>query len=145
MKKKLSLNEEIFDIIDEFTFFDDWSDKYQHLIDQGKKIERIEENLKIEKNKIKGCQSNVYFFSKTDDDGIIYFSGESDAAIVQGLMAILFRVFSGRNPNEILSSNADFLNKIGLDKHLSPTRKNGLSHIINAIYTEAKKQKVKQT
>ena len=145
MKKKLSLNEEIFDIIDEFTFFDDWSDKYQHLIDQGKKIERIEENLKIEKNKIKGCQSNVYFFSKTDDDGIIYFSGESDAAIVQGLMAILFRVFSGRNPNEILSSNADFLNKIGLDKHLSPTRKNGLSHIINAIYSEAKKQKVKQT
>ena len=145
MKKKLSLNEEIFDIIDEFTFFDDWSDKYQHLIDQGKKIERIEENLKIEKNKIKGCQSNVYFFSKIDDDGIIYFSGESDAAIVQGLMAILFRVFSGRNPNEILSSNADFLNKIGLDKHLSPTRKNGLSHIINAIYSEAKKQKVKQT
>ena len=71
MKKKLSLNEEIFDIIDEFTFFDDWSDKYQHLIDQGKKIERIEENLKIEKNKIKGCQSNVYFFSKTDDNGII--------------------------------------------------------------------------
>ena len=60
-------------------------------------------------------------------------------------MAILFRVFSGRNPNEILSSNADFLNKIGLDKHLSPTRKNGLSHIINAIYSEAKKQKVKQT
>ena len=145
MKKKLSLNEEIVDIIDEFTFFDDWSDKYQHLIDQGKKIERIEENLKVEKNKIKGCQSNVYFFSKTDDDGIIYFSGESDAAIVQGLMAILFRVFSGRNPNEILSSNADFLNKIGLDKHLSPTRKNGLSHIINAIYSEAKKQKVKQT
>ena len=145
MKKKLSLNKEIVDIIDEFTFFDDWSDKYQHLIDQGKKIERIEENLKIEKNKIKGCQSNVYFFSKTDDDGIIYFSGESDAAIVQGLMAILFRVFSGRNPNEILSSNADFLNKIGLDKHLSPTRKNGLSHIINAIYSEAKKQKVKQT
>ncbi len=145
MKNKLSLNEEIVDIIDEFTFFDDWSDKYQHLIDQGKKIERIEENLKIEKNKIKGCQSNVYFFSKTDDDGIIYFSGESDAAIVQGLMAILFRVFSGRNPNEILSSNADFLNKIGLDKHLSPTRKNGLSHIINAIYSEAKKQKVKQT
>ena len=145
MKKKLSLNDEIFDIIDEFTFFDDWSDKYQHLIDQGKKIERIEENLKIEKNKIKGCQSNVYFFSKTDNDGIIYFSGESDAAIVQGLIAILFRVFSGRNPNEILSTNADFLNKIGLDKHLSPTRKNGLSHIINAIYTEAKKQKVKQT
>ena len=145
MKKKLSLNKEIVDIIDEFTFFDDWSDKYQHLIDQGKKIERIEENLKIEKNKIKGCQSNVYFFSKTDDDGIIYFSGESDAAIVQGLMAILFRVFSGRNPNEILSSNADFLNKIGLDKHLSPTRKNGLSHIINAIYVEAKKQNVKQT
>ena len=145
MKKKLSLNKEIVDIIDEFTFFDDWSDKYQHLIDQGKKIERIEENLKIEKNKIKGCQSNVYFFSKTDDDGIIYFSGESDAAIVQGLMAILFRVFSGRNPNEILSSNADFLNKIGLDKHLSPTRKNGLSHIINAIYSEAKKQNVKQT
>ena len=145
MKKKLSLNDEIFDIIDEFTFFDDWSDKYQHLIDQGKKIERIEENLKIEKNKIKGCQSNVYFFSKTDYDGIIYFSGESDAAIVQGLMAILFRVFSGRNPNEILSTNADFLNKIGLDKHLSPTRKNGLSHIINAIYTESKKQNVNQT
>ena len=145
MKKKLSLNKKIVDIIDEFTFFDDWSDKYQHLIDQGKKIERIEENLKIEKNKIKGCQSNVYFFSKTDDNGIIYFSGESDAAIVQGLMAILFRVFSGRNSNEILSSNADFLNKIGLDKHLSPTRKNGLSHIINAIYSEAKKQNVKQT
>ena len=145
MKKKLSLNEEIFDIIDEFTFFDDWSDKYQHLIDQGKKIERIEENLKIEKNKIKVANLTFIFSQKQMMMELYIFSGESDPAIVQGLMAILFRVFSGRNPNEILSSNADFLNKIGLDKHLSPTRKNGLSHIINAIYSEAKKQKVKQT
>ena len=141
----LSVEETINEIVEEFNYFDEWEERYFYLIEMGKNLEKMDENLKTEENKLKGCQSTVFFHFIKNKDDTITFRANSDAAIVQGLMAILFRVFSGRNPNEILSSNADFLNKIGLDKHLSPTRKNGLSHIINAIYSEAKKQKVKQT
>lgn len=121
------------EIIEEFSFFDDWADRYQHLIDQGRHLAPIRAEWQNESHQLKGCQSVVYFGAETDDDGRIYFSASSDAAIVQGLIALLLRVYSARLPAEILALEPDFLNEIGLDKHLSPTRKNGLASMVQAI------------
>ena len=121
------------EIVEEFSFFDDWADRYQHLIDQGRRLAPMDVALQIEENQLKGCQSVVYFSSDTDKEGLVYFSAASDAAIVQGLIALLLRVYSARTPQEILALSPDFLEKIGLDKHLSPTRKNGLASMVKAI------------
>ena len=121
------------EIVEEFSFFDDWADRYQHLIDQGRRLAPMDAALQIEENQLKGCQSVVYFFSDTDKEGLVHFSAASDAAIVQGLIALLLRVYSARTPQEILALSPDFLEKIGLDKHLSPTRKNGLASMVEAI------------
>jgi len=121
------------EIVEEFSFFDDWADRYQHLIDQGRRLAPMDAALQIEENQLKGCQSVVYFSSDTDKEGLVYFSAASDAAIVQGLIALLLRVYSARTPQEILALSPDFLEKIGLDKHLSPTRKNGLASMVKAI------------
>ena len=126
-------------IIEEFSFFDDWADRYQHLIDQGRRLTPMDAAYQIEENQLKGCQSVVYFASEYDKGGQIYFSAASDAAIVQGLIALLLRVYSGRSPQEILALSPDFLEKIGLDKHLSPTRKNGLASMVEAIKSAAKR------
>ena len=126
------------EIIDEFSFFDDWEDKYAHLIDMGKKFENMDEGLKVEENKLKGCQSTVYFISKKDNDGIINFKAYSEAAIVQGLIALLLRVYNKRTSSEILSMPTEFIIKIGLNEHLSVTRKNGLSSMVSAIKKAAK-------
>jgi cysteine desulfuration protein SufE len=121
------------EIVEEFSFFDDWADRYQHLIDQGRRLAPMDAALQIEENQLKGCQSVVYFSSDTDKEGLVHFSATSDAAIVQGLIALLLRVYSARTPQEILALSPDFLEKIGLDKHLSPTRKNGLASMVEAI------------
>ena len=126
------------EIIDEFSFFDDWEDKYAHLIDMGKKFENMDEVLKVEENKLKGCQSTVYFISKKDNDGVINFKAYSEAAIVQGLIALLLRVYNKRTSSEILSMPTEFIIKIGLNEHLSVTRKNGLSSMVSAIKKAAK-------
>ena len=126
------------EIIDEFSFFDDWADRYQHLIDQGRRLTPFEPSYQIEENQLKGCQSVVYFTSMCDAGGRVHFSASSDAAIVQGLIALLLRVYSERLPQEILALSPDFLEKIGLDKHLSPTRKNGLASMVEAIKQAAK-------
>ncbi len=121
------------EIVEEFSFFDNWADRYQHLIDKGRRLAPMDAALQIEENQLKGCQSVVYFFSDTDKEGLVHFSAASDAAIVQGLIALLLRVYSARTPQEILALSPDFLEKIGLDKHLSPTRKNGLASMVEAI------------
>ena len=121
------------EIVEEFSFFDDWADRYQHLIDQGRRLAPMDAALQIEENQLKGCQSVVYFSSDTDKEGRVHFSAASDAAIVQGLIALLLRVYSARTPQEILALSPEFLEKIGLDKHLSPTRKNGLASMVEAI------------
>jgi cysteine desulfuration protein SufE len=121
------------EIVEEFSFFDDWADRYQHLIDQGRRLAPMDAALQIEENQLKGCQSVVYFSADTDKEGHVHFSAASDAAIVQGLIALLLRVYSARTPQEILALSPDFLEKIGLDKHLSPTRKNGLASMVEAI------------
>ena len=125
------------EIIDEFSFFDDWADRYQHLIDQGRRLVPICDEWRTESNKLKGCQSTVYFGASLDDDGLVQFSAESDAAIVQGLISLLLRVYSGRTPEDILATDASFLAEIGLDNHLSATRKNGMASMLDAIKTSA--------
>ena len=125
------------EIIDEFSFFDDWADRYQHLIDQGRRLGPIRDEWRSETHKLKGCQSTVYFGASLDEGGLVQFSAESDAAIVQGLIALLLRVYSGRTPQDILATDASFLAEIGLDKHLSATRKNGMASMLDAIKMSA--------
>ncbi|MDC1383160.1 SufE family protein [Candidatus Puniceispirillum sp.] len=120
-------------IADEFGYFDDWEDRYQMLIDQGRKLAPISEKYKTEEYRLRGCQSVVYFAAERSVDDTIIFMAQSDAAIVQGLVALLLRVYSGRTVEEILRTKPEFLNKIGLDSHLSVTRKNGLSSMLSAI------------
>ena len=133
MSPFLSAQEEAEQIIAEFSFFDDWADRYQHLIDQGRRLPQIRPEWQDEAHILKGCQSVVYFGMETDSAGCVHFSASSDAAIVQGLIALLLRVYSGRPPSEILATGPEFLSEIGLDKHLSPTRKNGLASMVEAI------------
>ena len=132
--------QEIKGIIEDFSFFESWEDKYQYLIDLGRNVPTMDEALKVDKNKLKGCQSVVYFSSFENKDGTIKFLANSDAAIVQGLIGLMLKVFSDRTPQEIFDINIDFLKKIGLDDHLSPTRKNGLSSLITAIKHIAKQK-----
>ena len=135
--KNLTTDSIVEEIIEEFNFFDDWEDKYAHIIDMGKKLEKMETELMVEDTKLRGCQSTVYFHSKKDSDETIHFKACSDAAIVQGLIALLFRVYNNRQSKEILNTPTDFISKIGLNEHLSVTRKNGLSSMIKAIKTAA--------
>ena len=129
---------EIKEILSDFEFLDNWEDKYQHLIDLGKKVPQIDNSYKKDKYKLKGCQSTVYFITKENKDGSLSFFANSDAIIVQGLIALLLKVYSNKSPSAILKVNTDFLNKIGLESHLSPTRKNGLFAMISKIKGEAK-------
>ena len=131
-------NKQIVELIDDFSFFENWEDKYQYLIDLGRNVPKMDEKLKVDKNKLKGCQSVVYFSNSVNNDGSIHFMANSDAAIVQGLIALMLKVYSGRKPQEILDIDIKFLEQIGLDEHLSPTRKNGLSSLISSIKNAAK-------
>jgi len=120
------------EIIDEFSVFDDWMDKYALIIEQGNSLEPLDEKYKIPENIIEGCQSRVWL--QTDyRDGKLYFQAESDAIIVKGLLALVLRVFSGRTPYEIVNSDLRFMKEIGLTEHLSPTRSNGLLSVIKQI------------
>ena len=129
---------EIDELIEDFSFFESWEDKYQYLIDMGRNVPPMADDLKIEENKLRGCQSVVYFSHVFNDDDTITFIANSDAAIVQGLIALMLKVFSGKSPQIILDTDLDFLKKIGLDEHLSSTRKNGLSSLVSSIKNAAK-------
>ena len=135
MKKSISI--EINEIIEEFSFFDDWADRYQHLIDLGRKLPVIPTEYQKDAYKLTGCQSTVFFVANKTDENMIEFRAQSDAAIVQGLIALILRVYSGRTSGEILNTSPDFLKQIGLDTHLSPTRKNGLGAMISKIKSSA--------
>ncbi len=135
MKKSILI--EINEIIEEFSFFDDWADRYQHLIDLGRKLPVIPAEYQNDAYKLTGCQSTVFFVANKTDKNMIEFRAQSDAAIVQGLIALILRVYSGRTSNEILNTSPDFLKQIGLDTHLSPTRKNGLGAMISKIKSSA--------
>ena len=124
MNTKQSINSPINEIINEFEFFDDWEDRYAHIIDMGRKLPELEEHLKVDDAKLKGCQSTVYFHSYKNSDKTFTFKACSDAAIVQGLIALLLRIYNNRSSSEILNLSTDFLKNIGLESHLSITRKN---------------------
>jgi cysteine desulfuration protein SufE len=120
------------EIIDEFSIYDDWLDKYACLIELGNELKPLEPKEKNDQNLIKGCQSRVWLVAEKED-GIIHFRGESDAVIVKGLVALLLRVVSGRTPREIMESDFYFIDELGLKEHLSPTRANGLLSMVKQI------------
>lgn len=120
------------EIIEEFSTFDDWMDRYALLIELGNSLEKLDEKYKVENNLIEGCQSRVWLHAEYND-GKIIFRAESDAVIVKGIIALLIRVLSDRTPDEILNSDLYFVDKIGLKEHLSPTRSNGLVSMIKQI------------
>ena len=128
----MTINEIQDEIIDEFSGFDDWMDKYQLLIDLGNEQEPLDEKYKVESNLIDGCQSRVWLQADYVD-GKINFTAESDALIVKGIVALLIRVLSGHTPQEILDADLYFIDAIGLHDHLSPTRSNGLLAMLKQI------------
>ena len=120
------------EIVDEFAQFDDWMERYEYIIDLGKSLPLIEEQFKTEDNIIKGCQSKVWVHAEQNDDKII-FTADSDAILTKGIIAILIRAFSDQKAADILEANTEFIDKIGLKEHLSPTRANGLVSMIKQI------------
>ena len=128
----MTINEIQDEIIDEFSGFDDWMDKYQLLIDLGNEQEPLDEKYKIESNLIDGCQSRVWLQADYVD-GKINFTAESDALIVKGIVALLIRVLSDHTPQEILDADLYFIEEIGLKEHLSPTRSNGLVAMVKQM------------
>ena len=129
----MTINEIQDEIIEEFSGFDDWMDKYQLLVDLGNEQEPLEEKYKTEQNLIDGCQSRVWLQADMEDDGTLYFKAESDALIVKGIVALLIRVLSGHTPQEILDADLYFIEEIGLKEHLSPTRSNGLVAMVKQM------------
>ncbi len=120
------------EIIDDFEIFEDWMEKYQYIIDLGKDLDVLNDQEKTDENKLQGCQSQVWIVHELSD-GKLIFRAESDAAIVAGLVALVLSIYSGQSPSKILETQPTFIKKIGLDKHLSSTRSNGLSSLLNKI------------
>lgn len=134
---ELSIEDAQAELIDEFAFFDDWMDRYQYLIDLGRKLPELDEAYRRDEFKLKGCQSQVWFVGEKRGERLV-FHAVSDAAIVTGLIAVLLRIYSNRTPDEIVATEPDFIAEIGLDDHLSPTRKNGLAAMLKAIRGRAR-------
>ncbi|MCF6808224.1 SufE family protein [Thiotrichales bacterium 19S9-12] len=126
------------EVVENFEFFEDWQEKYAYLIGLGKSLETFPEEKKNDEHLIKGCQSLVWFDVELRDDGLLYFRGISDAAIVSGLIGLLIHIYSGQSPEAILASEPEFIKEIGLEQHLSPTRNNGLYSMLKAIKTFAR-------
>ncbi|MDR3448086.1 MULTISPECIES: SufE family protein [unclassified Dyella] len=120
------------DIVDEFAFFGDWTERYQYLIDLGKQLPDFPEDLKIEDYRVHGCQSMVWLVP-SGDAGKLHFQATSDSAIVSGLIALVLRVYSDRSARDIVATEPSFIQAIGLAKHLSPTRSNGLAAMLTKI------------
>ena len=120
-------------IISDFEKINSWEDRYKKLIELGKALGDLEDSLKTEESKVKGCQSQVWLHAKLSDNGTILFSGDSDALLVKGLLAMVLYIYSNSTPREILDSNAEFVSKIGLSNHLSPSRTNGLNSMLKQI------------
>lgn len=120
------------EVVGEFSLFDDWMDRYQYLIDLGRRLPEFPEELRTDENRIRGCQSQVWFVPRKHG-GRLEFQATSDAAIVSGLIALLLRIYSGRSPGEILDTEPTFVKELGLEQHLSPTRSTGLHSMLDAI------------
>ena len=120
------------EIVDEFSMFDDWMQRYEYIIELGKSLPMIDEKYKTDENIIKGCQSKVWLQGEQSDDKIL-FTADSDAILTKGIIAILIRAFSGQTAEDILEADTNFIEEIGLREHLSPTRANGLVSMIKQI------------
>lgn len=119
-------------IIAEFSLFEDWMDRYNHLIEMGKELKMINEKHRVQNNLINGCQSRVWLHAAYQD-GKVYFSADSDAVITKGLVSLMIRVLDGQSPDDILNAELGFIEKIGLKEHLSPTRSNGLTSMVKQM------------
>ena len=131
-QKVVTIQEIQNEIIDEFSLFDDWMQRYEYMIDLGKSLPLISDQYKTEANLIKGCQSKVWVHAELKDDKVV-FTADSDAIITKGIIAILIRVFSDQHPKAIIDADTNFIDVIGLKEHLSPTRANGLVSMIKQI------------
>jgi len=120
------------DLIDEFSMFDDWMERYEYMIELGKSLPLIDEELKTEDKLIKGCQSRVWLNAEVKDDKVV-FTADSDAIITKGIIAILIRAFSNQKPEDIIEADTHFIDEIGLKEHLSPTRANGLVSMVKQL------------
>ncbi len=130
----MTINEAQDEIIEEFEAFDDWMDRYQLLVDYGKELKKnpMPETDKVDQNKIDGCQSTVWFTAKLQDGKVIY-QGDSEALLVQGIVALLLQVLSNHTPEEIVKADLYFIDRIGLREHLSPTRSNGVAAMLKQM------------
>ena len=140
----MTINETQDNIIEDFSVFDDWMDKYGLLIDLGNTLAPLDEKYKTETNLIEGCQSRVWLYAEYKE-GNIFFQGESDAVIVKGIVSLLINVLSGHTPQEILHADLYFIEKIGLKEHLSPTRSNGLVSMLKQMRMYALAFQTKET
>ncbi len=132
------------EIIDEFSMFEDWMERYEYIIDLGKSLPIINDAYKLDENLIKGCQSKVWMYSEIQGD-IIKYTADSDAILTKGIVALLLRVFSDQTPQDILNADTNFIDEIGLKEHLSPTRANGLVSMVKQIKMYAIAQQSKLT
>lgn len=130
-------------IVKEFSLFEDWTERYKYIIKHGEKLEELPDECRVEGNLVKGCQSQVWLTVDLDGNKLI-FKADSDAAITKGLVSLVVRLYSGQTPEEILTTNPEFISKIGMQQHLSPTRANGLASMVKQmkIYAMAYKSKL---
>lgn len=142
MDKQKTIEETEKEIVEEFSLFDSWEDKYEYIIDLGKKLPELEAVHKTDDNKVRGCQSTVWLVADYKD-GRIFFKAESDAVIVKGLISMLIRVLSGHTPDEILTAKLDFIQQIGMTTHLAQTRSNGLLSMVKQMKNYAIAYKLK--
>ncbi len=129
----MSIEELQNEIVEEFGLFSDWSEKYEYIISMGKNLPLIEDKLKTDDYRIKGCQSQVWLDASLDDTGNVVFSADSDAIITKGIIAMLIRVMSGHKPEEIANADLYFIDEVDLKAHLSPTRANGLAMMVKKM------------
>ncbi len=129
----MTINDIQNEIVDEFAFFTDWTERYEHIINLGKELEAIEDKHKTEDNLIKGCQSRVWLHADKANDERVRFTADSDAILTKGIIALMIRVFSNQTQEDILKADTAFIDEIGLKEHLSPTRANGLVSMIKQI------------
>ena len=144
MKGQRTIEEIEKEIAEEFSLFDSWDDKYEYIIDLGKKLPPLEDQYKMDENRVRGCQSIVWLVADYRD-GKIFYKAESDAVIVKGLISMLIRVLSGQNPDDIIQAKLNFIQQIGMTTHLAQTRSNGLLAMVKQMKNFALAYKIKNT
>ena len=137
MNKKKTISEEQKDLVEEFSFFEDWQEKYEHIIDMGKKLNMLPDKYHTNEFKVEGCVSEVYLVPKKNNN-ILNFQADSNSVITRGLIAMLLRVYSDRSPEDIINNPPKFIDKVGLGVHLTPSRTNGLYSMVEKIMSYAK-------